>query len=198
MGTRRHKKNEGLPMSMFLSRTILLACMLTLAACGPFAPTDAEKAMCLTAGDLIERGGGRDVDRSEEKWLAIRSFGTHQLRYDYNDKNGGSGALFIQCQALKQRTGVEAMVTYRMQKVVSKAIAIGKIEDKQRTEGNCKGADACVLIDLRVGNRVIGNHFVLRSGRHVVSVSLLGTYFDDPDEWRDLVARKVEAIKKLE
>jgi hypothetical protein len=182
-----------------LCSLLLLSCSVTLLGCGPFAPTAADKEVCLTLADLIERGVDADASRGTEKWFGVRSFGTHQLMYDYNEPTEkGRQFLFVQCQSIKQRTSVEAMAAYRMQILTSKAFAIGEIDEKMRTEGKCAGADACVLLDFLVKGQRIGNHFVVRSGRHVVSATILGPHFDDVDEWRDVVARKVEAIKALE
>src|SRR5688572_8818497 len=112
-----------MPMRNKLQRLAVVAFSMAMTACGPFRPTEADKDICLTVDDLLELGLEADVNRSAEKWFGMRNFGTRQLMYDYDEpmKRGGKQILFIQCQAMKQRTSVEAMATYQMQILASKA-----------------------------------------------------------------------------
>jgi hypothetical protein len=183
-----------------LGRAWAILGAVLLAGCGPFQPTDADKDLCLTIDDLNELGFGAEVERSAERWFGVRGIGTRHLtyRYDQTKPRSGQQVVILQCEAKQERTAIEAMTTYQLGIMTSKAISLGDIEEKRRAEGKCKGADACVLIDFYAQDRVIGNHFVVRSGRHVVSATLFGPHFDDLDEWRDVVAQKVEALDRTE
>lgn len=181
-------------------RMLALLATVTLAGCGPFQPTDADKEACLTVDDLNDLGLDAEIERSAEHWFGMQGIGTRQLTYSYDQLTQKSGqlGLFVQCESKQDRTAIEAMTSYQLAIMTSKAMTFGGLEEKRRTEGKCKGADACVLIDFYVKDHVVGNHFVVRSGRRVVSVTLFGPHFDDLDEWRDVVAQKVEALNRIE
>lgn len=172
---------------------------LALSACGPFQPNHAEKSACLTMNDLNELGFGAEIDRTKEHWFGIRGIGTQQLLYDYNHSvRDGRGIVMIHCEATKQRTGLEAMATYRMSMATAQIVAMSDIDQKLVVDGGCKGADACRLIGFYVRDELVGSQFAIRVGSQVVAVTVMGTAFDDIEEWHDLVAKKVEVITRTD
>jgi hypothetical protein len=177
----------------------LLAVSVVLSACGPFQPNHDDKAACLTIDDLNELGLGAEVDRAKEKWFGIQGIGTKELLYDYQHSvRGGRGRVMIHCQATQQRTGLEAMVTYRMSLATAKAVALSDVDEKRLATDGCKDTDACLLIGFYLREQPVGSHFAIRVGSQVVAATVIGSAFDDVAEWRGFVAKKVDAMKSSE
>jgi hypothetical protein len=164
----------------------------------PLPPTAEEKRLVLTA-KALEPFGFENYNPDAESLTVLRQFGTRTIHYAYDSRKVPKtpGHLVITSITEVHPQSLNAVQSYQMQKVGVKAgLALS---------GGVKMVDAPALLakTAEIGyaaflknDGYVGNVFIIRQGRVIHTITMIGFYFDDPDEVKQLLGPLLAESKK--
>jgi hypothetical protein len=146
-------------------------------------PTAEEKKLVITSQRMSEYAEG--VDASCEKLTSKRGIdGTREIESDYFCEDS---ALIYTSSAEISRNALEARQSFRLGVVAYAAGArIGGVT-VHHTASLLQAGDEHFAAELRQNDKPVGNVFVVRQGRIVLSLFLVGVYFDDAEDAKALM-----------
>ncbi|HEY7240130.1 MAG TPA: hypothetical protein VH600_13240 [Burkholderiales bacterium] len=179
----------GLP-ACFLA--LLLVC---IAGCAVEEPlSEADKRLFLRPADLVRYGFRYADPESYEKFSKSRQIdGGYQLKYEFQPDQSEPRRVFIYASVSVAKSESDAALNEGAEAV---GMVIGlKASGVEEREVRLKsGNDQSKLRLLVKGDKPLGNIFTTRDGRKTYFIVVTGLYFDDPEDWRKLVAPKLEQL----
>ena len=171
---------------------LLLAC---LAGCGTEEPlSEADKSLFLRPADLVRYGFEYDDPASYEKFSKSRQIdGAYQLKYEFQPGKSERSRVFIYASVSVANNESDAALNEGAEAV---GMIIGlKASGVEERELRMKpGGDQSRLRLLFKGDKPLGNIFTARDGRKTYFIVMTGLYFDDAEDWKKLVAPKLEQL----
>ena len=171
---------------------LLLAC---LAGCGIEEPlSEADKSLFLRPADLVRYGFQYDDPASYEKFSKSRQIdGAYQLKYEFKPDGSEPRRVFIYASVSVAQSESDAALNESAEAV---GMVIGlKASGVEERELRLKsGNDQSKLRLLVKGDKPLGNIFTVRDGRNTYLLMVTGLYFDDAEDWKKLVAPKLEQL----
>ena len=169
---------------------LLFAC---LAGCGTEEPlSEADKSLFLRPTDLVRYGLQYDDPGSYEKFSKSRQIdGAYQLKYEFKPDKSEQRRVFIYASVSVAQNESDAALNESAEAV---GMIIGlKASGVEERELRTKSGDGQSKLRLLVkGDKPLGNIFTARDGRKTYFLVMTGLYFDDPEDWKKLVAPKLE------
>ncbi|HEV7243050.1 MAG TPA: hypothetical protein VGQ36_27735 [Thermoanaerobaculia bacterium] len=156
-------------------------------------PKDAEKRLILDADELEKLG--RNLKPKCEKYTSkLHLDGTRDVDFEYDC--GPTATIYINSIAEISRSSRGARESFAMSIAAYEAAmaAGGKTVDRRRDLLTLGDQHYAAL--LRNGTRTGGNVFVVRQGRVLHVLVLVGFYLDNPDDVHRLFAPLLEESKK--
>ena len=170
---------------------LLLAC---LAGCSIEEPlSDADKSLFLRPADLVRYGFRYDDPGSYEKFSKSRQIdGAYQLKYEFKPDKSEQRRVFIYASVSVAQSESDAALNESAEAV---GMIIGlKASGVEERELRMKSGSQSKLRLLVKGDKPLGNIFTVRDGRKTYFLVMTGLYFDDPEDWKKLVAPKLEQL----
>jgi hypothetical protein len=171
---------------------LLLVC---LAGCGTEEPlSEADKSLFLRPADLVRYGFQYDDPDSYEKFSKTRQIdGAYELKYEFQPDKSERRRVFIYASISVARNESDAALNEGAEAIGMlvglKASGVEERELRMRS-----GNDRSTLRLLVKGDKPLGNIFTTRDGRKTYFVVVTGLYFDDAEDWKKLVAPKLEQL----
>jgi hypothetical protein len=171
---------------------LLLAC---LAGCGIEEPlSEADKRLFLRPADLARYGFQYDDPASYEKFSKSRQLdGAYQLKYEFKPDGSERRRVFIYASVSVAQSESDAALNQSAEAVgmVIGLKASGVEERELRTKSGNGQSKLRLLVK---GDKPLGNIFTVRDGRKTYFLVMTGFYFDDAEDWKKLVAPKLEQL----
>jgi hypothetical protein len=157
---------------------------------GARPPTDAEKKLVVTTAALADHIGTEA--RCEKLGFKRNLDGTREISAEYDSTNCAKDALSFISTAEITSSAREARESF--------ALAVGAYKVGARIGGTTvhdapnllSGGDQRYSALVRKGDNVVGNVFVVRQGRVVHALFIIGLYFDEPAYAQELLAPVLE------
>ena len=168
--------------------------LLVLGAAGCISEepvTEADKNLFLRAGDLA-RYGVKNVD-GHEKFSKVRQLGgAYQLTYEFKSPDGERRPLYIYANIFVARNASDAVMSGGAENIgLLIGLKAGGVEER---EGRIPGDDQSRLRVLVKRGKPLGNVFTSRDGRKTYAVVLAGVYFEDAEDWKELLGPKLQQL----
>jgi hypothetical protein len=171
-----------------------IGCVLALSACQRGMPVDErEKGMLLRAADLVPFGYGLAETQKYETFNKTRYFdGTFDVVYEFESPDSESDhVLYMNVTVTFERKAADAMIARGAETTALKyTLKAGGIELREIPKFFPFG-DASDFHVLERDGKPVGNYFSARDGARLYSVLMTGLYFDDADEWKELMGDKL-------
>jgi len=169
---------------------LLLAC---LAGCGTEEPlSDVDKSLFLRPADLVRYGFQYDDPGSYEKFSKSRQIdGAYQLKYEFKPDKSEQRRVFIYASISVAQNESDAALNENAE-AVGMIIGLKASGVEERELRMKSGNDQGKLRLLVKGDKPLGNIFTARDGRKTYFLVMTGLYFDDAEDWKKLVAPKLE------
>lgn len=180
----------------FGMRTVFAALFIVcLAGCGTEEPlSEADKSLFLRPTDLVRYGFQYDDPASYEKFSKSRQIdGAYQLKYEFQPGKSERRRVFIYASVSVARSESDAALNEGAE-AVGMVIGLKASGVEERELQMKSGNDQSKLRLLVKGDKPLGNIFTLRDGRKTYFLVMTGLYFDDPEDWKKLVAPKLEQL----
>ncbi len=172
-----------------------IGCALSLSACESGAPVEErEKAMLLRAQDLVPFGYGLADTQKYETFNKTRYFdGSMDIVYEHETPDSEQDhSLYLNVTVSFERQASDAVVSSGAQKMAFKYALKSKGIEMREVPNFYAFGDSSDFYVLENEGKPLGNHFSGRKGARVYTVVMTGMYFEDADEWRSLIAEKLE------
>jgi hypothetical protein len=171
---------------------LLLVC---LAGCGTEEPlSEADKSLFLRPADLVRYGFQYDDPDSYEKFSKTRQIdGAYELKYEFQPDKSERRRVFIYASISVARNESDAALNEGAEAIgMLVGLKASGVEERE-LRMRC-GNDRSTLRLLVKGDKPLGNSFTTRDGRKTYFVVVTGLYFDDAEDWKKLVAPKLEQL----
>jgi len=156
---------------------LLLAC---LAGCGTEEPlSDVDKSLFLRPADLVRYGFQYDDP------------GSYELKYEFKPDKSEQRRVFIYVSVSVAQNESDAALNESAE-AVGMIIGLKASGVEERELRMKSGNDQSKLRLLVKGDKPLGNIFTARDGRKTYFLVMTGLYFDDAEDWKKLVAPKLE------
>ena len=168
--------------------------LLGTAGCVSEEPlSEADKSLFLRAGDLTRYGFNyKNVD-GHEKFSKIRQLGgAYQLTYEFQAPAGERPPLYIYANVFIAANASDALMSSGAESIgLLIGLKAGGVEEREvRMPGDERGK----LRVLVKGGKPVGNVYTVRDGRKTYALVMAGLYFDDPEDWKELVGPKLQQL----
>ena len=172
--------------------SLVLAC---LAGCGTEEPlSEADKSLFLRPSDLVRYGFQYDDPDSYEKFSKSRQFdGAYQLKYEFQPGKSERRRVFIYASVLVAQNESDAALNESAE-AVGMVLGLKASGVEERELRMKSGSELGKLRLLVKGDKPLGNIFTTRDGRKTYLLVVTGFYFDDAEDWKKLVAPKLEQL----
>ncbi len=164
------------------------------------APTEAEKALLVTARDLAPYGITASDSPACETWSAKRNLDfSLEIEYEYDadaDPDSDGDVTWFLCQAEINLTPREGRKSFHMTVAAYRTgffLGGGKITCVE-VPGLVAIGEQNYAARLVVGTQTVGNIVVTQKGDTVLSLIFTGVQIDDPDILRELLAPRLARI----
>jgi hypothetical protein len=171
-----------------------IGCALALAACERGMPVEArEKEMLLLAADLVPFGYDLPETQKYDTFSKTRYFdGTFDIVYEHESPDSEPDhVLYMNVTVTFERNAADAMIGRGAETTALKyTLKAGGIEIREIPKF-FPYRDASDFHVLERDGKPVGNYFSVRDGARLYSVVMTGIYFDDADEWKELIGEKL-------
>lgn len=145
-----------------------------------------DRKLVVTASDLAPFGV-KEIDSTRESFTAQKLIdGTRMIEYSYFDPAGApdGSAIHLTSSAQVFLNPLSTIQMYKMQQIgLTTGFAAGKerriVEAPKLLRTGADQQYAAVMVDKATG-KPVGNLFLVRQGRAMFSLSVMGITFDDP------------------
>ena len=181
-----------------MNRLIALAamgCVSFLSACNSGIPVDErEKTMLLRAADLVPFGYGLADTRKYETFNKTRYFdGSMDIVYEHETpETEQEHPLYLNVTVTFERKASDAIVSAGAERMAFKYALKAKGVEMREVPNFYAFGDSSDFHMIERDGKPFGNHFSVRQGARVYTVVMTGIYFDDVDEWKSLIGKKLE------
>ena len=199
-------KRSGVKIWLIVAGAIGGALLLGLVVCGGLIyvgmagvatrePTDAERQTLVTIRDL--ESFGVEAGRLEERevWQSKRNLdGSLEIEYEYDpDLAPGPGEMIsLMSSAEINSTESSARESFNMT-IAAYQLGFGLYDVQSRDQSHAMaGVDQSRFALIVKNEKPVGNMIVVRQGKRVHGLLLIGLYFEDPQELEDLLRPTVE------
>ena len=171
-----------------------LACAL-VAACGSEMPVgDAEKALFVRAGDLVDYGLESSNARYE-RFTKTRLFdGSVQVEYEYEVPEKAPGnRLFVYSCVTVERKKADAIASQGVEQAGIAVGLLGTDVSLEEVPGFFAYGDSARFYEIKNKEGAkVGNYFTAREGAKVYSLVIAGFYTDDREIWAEMIGDKLK------
>jgi hypothetical protein len=168
---------------------------LSVASCERGLPVgEGEKAMLLRAADLVPFGYGLADTQKFETFTKTRYFdGSSDITYEHETPDSEEDhPLYMNVTVTFERKASDAIVSRGAEKMAIRySLKANDIELRELPDFYPFG-DASEFFLLEKDGAPVGSYFVVRQGARAYTVMMTGMYFDDADEWKKLIAKKLD------
>jgi hypothetical protein len=177
-------------------RLAFVALLLTCAAgCISEEPvSEADKNLFVRAGDLARYGFQFKNADGHEKFSKMRQFGgAYQLTYEFQSPAGERRPLYIYANVFVARNASDAAMSGGAENIgLLIGLRAGGVEEREvRMQPGDERGRLRVLVK---GGKPVGNVFTARDGRKTFALVMAGVYFEDADDWKELVEPKLQQL----
>ncbi len=169
-------------------------------AMNPSSPPEDRK-LVVTAHALHELGA-REVDPVKESFTSERTFdGTRTIDYSYSNSEGSPDGtrLYVSSTAQVFSQSLSTMQMFRVQQIAMKGgLSFAGDTSTIPAPGLLDLGDdhyAAVLKSKKTG-QIVGNLFMVRQGRAMLTVVVIGMTFDDAESVRELLSPALLEAKR--
>ncbi|MFL6566928.1 MAG: hypothetical protein ACJ8G5_18475 [Burkholderiales bacterium] len=156
--------------------------------------SEADKSLFLRPADLVRYGFRYDDPANYEKFSKSRQIdGAYQLKYEFQPDQSERRRVFIYASVSVARSDSDAALNEGAE-AVGMIIGLKASGVEERELGMKSGNDRSKLRLLVKGDKPLGNIFTVRDGRKTYFLVMTGLYFDDAEDWKKLVAPKLEQL----
>ncbi|HEV3469775.1 MAG TPA: hypothetical protein VG148_10675 [Pyrinomonadaceae bacterium] len=177
-----------------------LALALCAAACMRAAVSDGEREVLLRARDLAAYGFEfPEASRYESFNKTVYFDGSYDLIYEFEppDDAAADSALYMNVTVTFEKSAQEARLVQGIEKFsLNAGMGLEGLKVEERKDFFRYGDASSFHVLTREGAPV-GNYFVTREGAKVYSVLIAGFYFDDPEQWAELVTPRLQKFSAL-
>jgi len=162
-------------------------------------PSAREQQAVFTMADLAARGVESAKLSQREEWTAKKNLdGSLEIEYEYDPEKSGDDEPFHLTSSVEiNPTEKDARESFSMAiSAYGLGLQIGGATS-QRQEIILPWADQVYFAVIQHSNVPVGNIAVIRKGKRLHSVLLIGHYFQDPQEFAEELRSKVEASAGL-
>jgi hypothetical protein len=155
--------------------------------------SEGDKSLFLRVGDLARYGFQyKNVD-GYEKFSKVRQLGgAYQLTYEFQTPAGERPPLYIYANVFVAANASDALMSAGAENI---GLLIGlKATGVEEREVRIPGDERSRLSVLVKGGKPLGNVYTVRDGRKTYAVVMAGLYFEDPDEWKELLGPKLQQL----
>ena len=177
-----------------IGAAVLALFLLATPGCVSEEPlSEADKSLFLRAGDLARYGFKYQNADGHEKFSKIRQLGgAYQLTYEFQAPAGERPALYIYANVYVASNPSDAMMSSGAESI---GLLIGlKASGVEEREVRLPGDEQGKLRVLVKDGRPLGNVYTVREGRKTYAVVLAGLYFEDAEDWTQLVGPKLQQL----
>jgi hypothetical protein len=167
----------------------LICC--ALAACGAQEPvTEADKALFLRVGDLVEFGVRYPNAEAAESFSKVKQIdGSYEITYKF-EASGEGRPLFIESNVNVGRSSANAKLAENAEKL-GLLVAFRNNGVEEREVAGIRTGKLTLLVK---GDVPIGNVFTLRDGTRTHLLLISGLYVKDAAVWQKLMGPKLERL----
>ena len=189
------KKGDAVQMRFGKCTALAALLLVCLAGCGTEEPlSEVDKSLFLRPADLIRYGFQYDDPASYEKFSKSRQIdGAYQLKYEFQPAKSERRRVFIYASVSVAQNESDAALNEGAE-AIGMLIGLKASGVEERELGMKAGNDQSKLRLLVKGDKPLGNIFTVRDGRKTYFLVMTGLYFDDAEDWRKLVAPKLEQL----
>ncbi len=164
-------------------------------------PTDAERAVLITADDLAPFGAQPSKHDQREVWNTKKNFdGTLEIEYDYDPElaPGDDDPLMVTSQVELAGSESDARESYAILLAAYQlGFRISGVKSREQSH-QMAGVDQCHFsLILNGDGDPVGNMAVLRAGKRLHGLMIVGVYFDDPATLESLLRPTIERSAAL-
>ncbi|HYH09323.1 MAG TPA: hypothetical protein VEK11_19915 [Thermoanaerobaculia bacterium] len=165
----------------------------------PPPPRGDDRRLVVTA-EALQEFGGPTPNPAAEELTAIGQFdGSRNINYEYNTSKDPNAEtrLVTSTTTMVHGNALSAIQAFKMQQFATKAgVKLARGAQLIDTPALLTVGDANYAGVFRHNNESSGNLLVVRQGRYVFTVVLIGLVFDEPKEADALMLPLVEEAKK--
>lgn len=177
-----------------------LALAVCAAACMRAAVSDAERDLLLRARDLAAYGFELPgVSRYERFDKTVYIDGSYDLDYECEvpEDAAPDNPVYMKVTVTFEKSAQDARVAQGIEDFsINAGMGLDGLKLEERKDFFRYGDASSFYVLTREGAPV-GNYFVAREGAKVYSVVIAGVYFDDPEQWAELLTPKLEKFSAL-
>jgi hypothetical protein len=156
--------------------------------------SEVDKNLFLRAEDLARYGFQFGNADGHEKFSKVRQLGgAYQLTYEFQSPAGERRPLYIYANVFVARNVADAAMSGGAEDIgLLIGLRAGGVEEREvrMPPGEERGR----LRVLLKGGKPVGNVFTARDGRKTYAVVMAGVYFDDLQDWKELVEPKLQQL----
>jgi hypothetical protein len=182
----------------FSVRVVTCALFLSwVAACSVEEPVSkSEKALFVRAADLAPFGVHFPNAEDYERFSKQKHFGgSYELTYEFRTpEDAKERPLFIHVGVSVLRTGYDAVLSEQAGNVGLLVGLKSSGAEEREVADYSRDGEAGKLALLVLNGKPIGNSFRARAGTKTYLLVMSGIYFDDPEDWRKVIAPKLKLL----
>lgn len=172
---------------------IALALLAFSMACKEVAVEERDKKVLIQVGDLEPYGVIFENAAKYEKFTKTRYFdNSFALEYEFETPEGAEPPFYMMQTVSIENKRSDARFSKDFEEVgVSLGLKVGGVELEKKNDFYTYG-DSSNFYVLKVNGKPGGNYFTTQVGKKSFSLLIAGLYFDDVEEWRELVEPKLK------
>lgn len=183
-------------MKTKLLMTMLILLVALSCGCAEQSIREEDKPLLVTVADLAPYGLTLDNYRPYEVFRRnIYVDGAIEIEYEFDPPEESGINLYVAVTASFERTVKDAKVAYLMeQKGTAVGAKLGGAAVSESKEFFTYGDES--FFGFLMGEKGPGgNLFIMRTGTKVYVVLIGGVYFDNPDDWDELITPKLQYLE---
>ena len=176
--------------------TILAIILILACSCAKQSIREADKPLLLTVEDLTPYGLSLDNYRQHEVFRRnIYVDGAIEVEYEFDPPEDSGINLYLTVAASFERTERDAKFAYLTgRKGTTLGANLGGVTVTELKEFFAYGDES--FFGFLMGEKGPGgNLFITRTGTKVYLVLIGGVYFDNPDDWAELITPKLQYLE---
>lgn len=163
-------------------------------------PATADDRRLVVTSEALQPFGGPAPDRDAESLSTIRQFdGSRTISYEFDSRKDPDARkrVVASTTTMVHSTSLSAMQAFKVQEVATRAgVALTKSARLVDAPGLLTVGDARYAGVIHYDGKPGGNMFLMRQGRVIFTVVIVGIVFDDPQDVERLMGPLAEEAKQ--